>query len=162
MLIMGRERMYRVETRLSRRDDRMIISFRHKQISVSRSPDPPSEHVAMEANPCPCLVSIPNRPRSLKHAGIQRAEGGWVVYSVAHICDRELYSLGDYLPPDGVVFYKSRVDPLANTSIKPTLYRTVISSEARDKMRINQLTKLVYRAAGIIGDPGIGEIDHDR
>ena len=60
-----------------------------------------------------------------------------------------------------VVVYKSRVDPPPNTAIKPTLYRTVISSEARHKMRINQLTKLVYRAAGIIGDPGIGEIDHD-
>ena len=56
MGIMVRECRYRVETRLSRGDDRMIISFRHTQIFVSRSPDPPSEHVAMEARGRPCLV----------------------------------------------------------------------------------------------------------
>ena len=56
MGIMVRERMYRVETRLSIDDDRMIISFRHTEISVSRSADPPCEHVAMEARGRPCLV----------------------------------------------------------------------------------------------------------
>lgn len=72
------------------------------------------------------------------------------MYGVAYLEKKDLLTR-DYLPPDGVVFYKSRVDPLANTSIKPTLYWTVISSEARHKMRINQLTKLVYRAAEFIG-----------
>jgi len=54
--IMVTECIYRVETRLSIDDDRMIISFRHTEISVSRSADPPCEHVAMEARVHPCLV----------------------------------------------------------------------------------------------------------
>ena len=109
--------------------------------------------------PCPAYQIHRGDHRTQEYRGLK---GDGVVYGVAHLeKKKKMYSL-ETICRQMVVVYKSRVDPLANTSIKPTLYRTVISSEARHEMRINQLTKLVYRAAGIIGDPGIGEIDHDR